>query len=380
MRKLLHSLVVPTLLACSGLFAGSAAFGQTISTVAGGGTFNLANNVPAALAQLFGPTAVAVDTSGNYYFADCNPSSGFGAVIYKVTATTGIINIVAGTGAGGYTGDGGPATSATFSNQIYGLTVAPSGNIYISDDVYSVIRKVTVSTGIITTYAGDNPTHAVFGGGYNGDGIKATSAFLHAPAGIYSTSSTLYIADAANHRVRMVNSSTGIISTIAGNGTSGYTGDGGPATSAELVSPSGVSPDSLGNIYITDVGQNDSNSDVRKVTASTGEISTYAGGLGGGPGGDGGPATSASLNVPKNLALDSSGNLYIADTFDDEIREVSATSLDIKTIAGNGSEGFSGDGGPAVDAEMRQPYAVAVDGSGNIYIADYLNARIRMVN
>jgi len=168
--------------------------------------------------------------------------------------STGYINIVAGTGAGGYTGDGGAATQATLSNQVYGLAVAPSGNIYISDSGYAVIRKVTISagsnTGTISTYAGYNPSHVQLFGGYNGDGISATSAYLHAPAGIYVTSSSLYIADLANHRVRMVNSS-GIISTVAGNGTLGYAGDGGAATNAELVSPTGVSLDATGNIYIS---------------------------------------------------------------------------------------------------------------------------------
>jgi hypothetical protein len=185
---------------------------------------------------LYGPTAVAVDSSGNYYFADCNPNSGFGCVIYKVTESTGVITIVAGTGTAGYTGDGGAATSATFSNKVYGLTVAPSGNIYISDAGYCVIRKVTLSTLDISTYAGCNSSKITSCGGYNRDGEAATSAFLSFPTGIYTTSSALYIADPGNHRVRMVNSSTGRISTVAGNGTSGYTGDGGAATSAEIVS------------------------------------------------------------------------------------------------------------------------------------------------
>ena len=361
------------------LFTASAAFAQTITTVAGGGTTYLANNVPAIYAHLYGPSAVAVDSNGNYYFADCNPSGGYGTVIYKVTASTGTITIVAGTGAAGYTGDGGAATNATFSNQVYGLAVAPSGNIYISDDVYSVVRKITVSTGIITTYAGSNPTHATFAGGYNGDGQAATSAFLYAPSGLYVTNGIVYIADSGNSRVRMVNSS-GVISTIAGNGTLGYTGDGGAATSAELVFPTGVSLDSAGNLYITDQGQNNSNSDVRKVTASTGKISTYAGGSGVGSNGDGGPATKAMLNIPKNLALDSSGNLFIADTYNSKVREVTVSNGYIKTYAGSLSIGFAGDGGAATSAQLDLPYAVAIDTSGNLYIADQANARIRKVH
>jgi hypothetical protein len=150
--------------------------------------------------------------------------------------------------------------------------------VYISDSSYSVIRKVTVSTGIISTYAGENPTQTPYSGGYNGDGIRATSAYLYAPAGIYTTSSTLYIADALNHRVRMVPASTGIISTVAGNGTGGYSGDGGLATTAEFNNPSGVSLDSLGNLYISDLGINGTDSNVREVIASTGDIHTFAGG------------------------------------------------------------------------------------------------------
>lgn len=371
-----------SMLAAVGVFCAAVASAQTITTVVGGGSTYLANNIAASSAKLYGPTAVATDSNGNYYFADCNPSTGYGCVIYKVTVSTGIINIVAGTGAAGYTGDGGAATSATFSTNVRGLTVAPSGNVYISDGGYCVIRKVTIpsgsTTGTIATYAGSNSTKTTSCGGSSGDGGAATSAFLYFPSGIYTTSSTLYIADLMNHRVRAVSASTGKISTVAGDGTSGYTGDGGAATSAELVSPTGVALDTNGNIYITDQGSNNSNSDVREVSASTGYISTFAGGTGVGSGGDGGAATSAKLDVPKNLAVDSSNNVYVADTYNNKIRKV--TSGTINTYAGNGSEGFTGDGGAATSAEMNLPYAVAADGSGNIYIADYQNARIRMVN
>jgi hypothetical protein len=243
---------------------------------------------------------------------------------------------------------------------------------------------VTISagsnTGTISTYAGYNPSHVLLFGGYNGDGISATSAYLHAPAGIYVTSSSLYIADLANHRVRMVNSS-GIISTVAGNGTLGYAGDGGAATNAELVSPTGVSLNTTtGDIYISDEGQNNADSNIRKVSASTGNISTYAGGTGAGYAGDGNVATSAGISLPNGLSVDSSGDVYIADTMDMRIRDVSYPSQIIETVAGDGVAGFSGDGGSAKAAELYQPYGVAVDVSGNLYIADYRNARIRRVH
>jgi trimeric autotransporter adhesin len=373
MRNVLQSLAVTALLL---LYAGSAQT-QTISTVVGGGTTHLANNVPATSAALYGPTGIAVDSNNNYYFADCNPSSGYGCVIYKVTRTTGVITIIAGTGAAGYTGDGGAATSATFSNQVNGITVAtPSGNIYICDSLYSVIRKVTISNHTISTYAGSNPNKSLYYGGYNGDGMAATSTLLHYPSGIATDATNIYIADNANQRVRKVNSS-GIVSTIAGNGTQGYTGDGGAATSAELSNPSGVVLDSIGNLYISNQGINGSGSNVREVTVSTGNISTYAGGANDGSWGDGGLATSAALDVPYNLAISSSNNIYIADTFNNKIRVVASGIINTK--AGNGSGGFYGDGGPAINAELNRDYGVAIDGSGVIYISDTYNARIRKV-
>ncbi len=351
---------------------------QSISTVAGGGTTYLANNTPASYAKLYGPTAVAVDANNNFYFADCNPNATYGCVIYKVTVSTNTITIVAGTNTGGYTGDGGQATSATFSNKIYGLSIAPSGNIYISDAGYCVIRKVTVSTGVISTYAGSNSSKSTSCGGFGGDGGAPTSAFLYFPTGIYTSSTALWIADQGNHRVREVLPS-GKMATVAGNGTSGYLGDGGAATSAELVAPTGVTADSSGNIYITDQGVNNSESTVRRVLASTGVISTYAGGTGVGSFGDGGIATSARLDVPKNLALDSSGNLFIADTYNQKIREVLASNGYIQTYVGTGSQGFTGDGGAAVSATLNLPYATAVDANSVLYIADFQNARIRSV-
>jgi hypothetical protein len=373
MRKLLLSF---TILASLLHYAGSA-LAQTITTVAGGGNTYLANNTFAMYAALYAPTGIAFDVSGtHYYFVDCNPSGGYGCVVYKVTVSTGVINLIAGTGSAGYTGDGGLATSATFSQQVNGITVAPSGNIYICDSLYSVIRKITVTSGIITTYAGYNPTKSLYSGGYNGDGKAATSTWWYYPSGVASDGTNLFIADWGNHRVRKVNT-YGVVSTIAGNGTEGYTGDGGAATSATLDHPSGVVFDSLGNIYFTSTGINGHNSSVRLITVSTGTITTFAGGINNGIWGDGGPAASAGLNNPWNLALDSLQNLYIADTLNNEIREVSNGV--INTVAGNGGSGFNGDGGPAKNAELNRNNGVAIDASGAIYIADTYNGRIRKV-
>jgi sugar lactone lactonase YvrE len=342
------------------LILASQAGAQTINTVAGGGSIFLANNHLATQAEFNDPTAVAVDTNGNYYIADCNPSGGYGTVIYKVSS--GFITIVAGTGGAGYTGDGGPATSATFSNQVNSIAVAPSGNIYISDAGYSVIRKVTVSTGVISTYAGYNPSKSLYFGGYNGDGQAATSAWLWAPSGIYLDTYNLYIVDAHNYRIRKVNSS-GIISTIAGNGTqggTGSTGNGGKATSAELANPTGIAEDISGNVYFVDNPTNGSASVVREINASTGNISQLPNLL---------------LGKSYNLAADTSNNLYVINTF--QILEYKLSTGKATAVAGGLSSGYSGDGGPATKALLNSPQGVAVDSSGNVYIADTGNDVIR---
>lgn len=210
--------------------------------------------------------------------------------------------------------------------------------------------------------------------GFSGDGGTAASAELNNPGGVaVDSTGNLYIADSSNHRVRKVDAS-GKISTIAGIGTGGYSGDGGPATSAQLNNPYRLTLDSVGNLYIVDY----SNDCIRKVDVS-GNISTVAGGRGNGYSGDGGPATSAKLSYPDGVAVDSSGNLYIADKGNHRIRKVD-TSGTISTVAGTGVYGFSGDGGDATLAQLYYPNGVAVDGSGNLYISDKDNHRIRKID
>jgi trimeric autotransporter adhesin len=212
--------------------------------------------------------------------------------------------------------------------------------------------------------------------GYSGDGGPATSAELSAPSGVaVDTAGNIYIADLENFRVRKVTASTGKISTVAGNGTQGYSGDGGPATSAELFYSWGVAVDTAGNNYLADIVLNR----IRKVTASTGIISTVAGNGTYGFSGDGGPATSAQIYDPYGVAVDIAGNFYIADVGNLRIRKVTASTGKISTVAGNGTAGYSGDGGPATSAELYQSQGVAVDTAGNIYIADTVNNRIRAV-
>jgi RHS repeat-associated protein len=335
-----------------------------IATIAGNETEGYTGNGgPALSAEFFIPAAVAMDSQGNVYIADTANN-----VIRKVTASTDTVTTYAGNATAGYTGDGGAATSAEL-NQPGGVAVDSQGNLYIADSYNIVIRKVTPA-GIISTVAG-NGTNS-----YSGDGGAATSAGLAAANGVaVDTTGNIYIA--ASSRIRKVNTS-GIISTIAGTGTNGVSGDGGAATSAELNYAVAVAVDSGGNVYIAD--QN--NCRIRKVSTS-GIISTLAGD-GSAPAcaaysGDGGPATSASLGLITGVAVDAAGNVYIADAGNQVIRKVS-TAGTIVTDAGTPDiSGFTGDFGPAIDAQLSGPSGVAIDGSGNLFIADTYNNVIRAV-
>jgi trimeric autotransporter adhesin len=332
--------------------------------VAGTGSYGYSGDGGLATSADFSsPDDIAIDASGNIYIADAANNR-----IRLVTKSTGIISTVAGTGSSGYSGDGGIATSAAL-NYPRGVTIDASGNIYIADTYNHRIRMVTKSTGIISTVAGNGSY------GYSGDGGLATSALLYNPRGVaIDASGNIYIADTFNHRIRMVMLSTGIISTVAGTGSYGYSGDGGIATSAKLYYPYGVAMDASGNIYIADTF----NHRIRMVTKSTGIISTVAGTGSYGYSGDGGIATSAKLTHPQGFAIDASGNIYIADADNHRIRMVTKSTGIISTVAGTGSSGYSGDGGIATSAGLYYPRGVAIDASGNIYIADYSNHRIRM--
>src|ERR1700690_1442983 len=338
-----------------------------ITTVAGtGASFGyLGDGGPAAQAWLNRPFGVALDSSSNLYIADYG-----NLVIRKVT--NGTISTVAGNNAlqPGYSGDGASAILAQL-NYPRGVAVDSSGNLYIADTGNSRIREVT--NGTITTVAGNGTA------GYTGDGITATLAEINRPDGVAVVGGNLYIADTSNSRVRKV--ASGTITTVAGNGVSGDTGDGGTATSAELSTPAGVAVDGSGNLYIAD-GQN---CRIRKVAG--GNIATVAGGAGGGEvgggfwgyAGDGGPASLAELYQRGSVAVDAAGNLYIADTYNYVIRKVTVGTGVITTVAGTGKYGYSGDAGQATLATMKECYGVAVDTAGSIYIADTGNNVIRKV-
>ena len=240
-----------------------------------------------------------------------------------------------------------------------------AGNLYFSDS--NVVYKVN-SAGVLTLVAGNGID------GFGGDGGQATSAELDGPTGLaIDGSGNIFIADTFNDRIREVVAATGIIKTVAGNGTASFGGDGGPAISAELDGPQGIVIDGSGNIFITDGNR------IREIVAATGDIQTIAGNGTGGFGDDGGSAIAAELNGPVALALDHSGNLFIADDENQRIREISSATGKIQTVAGNGTFAFSGDGGPATSASLAQPVAVSVDTLGNIFIADLSNNRIREV-
>jgi trimeric autotransporter adhesin len=272
---------------------------------------------------------------------------------------------VAGNGTAGYSGDGAAAASAELNYPV-GVALDGSGNLYIADTNNNVVRMVTTA-GNISTVAGNGTA------GYTGNGGAATGAELNGPYGVtVDASGNLYIADTNNNAIRKV-TTAGTISTVAGTGTSGYTGNGGPATSAKLSGPAGIAVDASGNLYIAD----SSNYVIRKVT-TVGIISTIAGTGTIGYSGLGSVATSVDLAWPVGLALDASGNLYIADASNSVILKVTPTGT-LTTVAGNGKIGYSGDGGLAINAELHYPVGVSVDGSGNVYIADSLNNVVRMV-
>jgi trimeric autotransporter adhesin len=381
-----------------------------ITTVAGNGTGGFSgDNGPATSAQLNQPVAVAVDAAGDLFIADQHNNR------IRMVTSTGIITTLTGSTAG-YSGDGGPAGSAQISNPA-GIDVDRAGNVFIADAGNNRIRMVTPA-GVISTVGGTGTV------GFSGDGGPAPAAQFVVPVDVsVDGNGNLFIADQGNYRIREVNAAgvinsvagttdngrpasfaqlyfpntvvadgdgnvfiadtdahrirkitpAGIMTIVAGNGSAGFSGDGGPAISAQLYYPAAIAVDAAGSLFIADTR----NERVRKVTPD-GIITTVAGNLTGRAAGDGGPALQAQLIEPAGVAVDAAGNLFIAEAAGNRVREVNTAGV-ISTIAGNGTYGFSGDGGPALSAQLALPTGIAVDGAGDVFIADSMNNRIRIV-
>ena len=336
------------------VWAASSALAQTytIKTFTGGG---LPDNIPGTSAGFSAPAGIAADAAGNVFFTSLN-------AVFRLDARTGTLTHVAGNGAEGFSGDNGPAIDAQLTRPM-GLAVDTEGNLFIADRGNGRIRKV--SRGVITTVAGSNAN-------WYGDNVPATSFTLSGPTSVaVDNSGNLYIVESSAQTVYKV--SNGVIATLAGSRLHyGFSGDNGPAIDAALAGPSAVAVDNSGNVYIADSGNNR----IRKVT--NGVITTVAGNGLYYSESDSPVATSVSFGIPIGVTVDASGNLYIALISTNNIRKVSNGM--VTTVAGSGSYGFSGDNGPAIDASLSLPAAVAVDPSGSIYIADSENNRIRKVS
>ena len=327
------------------LAASTPSFAQQfiVSTVAGNPTVQgfYGDGQVATVGQLSRPIRVAVDSKGNIFIADF-----YNYAIRQVSATDGKISTLAGDGISGSKGDGGAGTSAEISD-VHGLAVDGSGNIYLSDTSNSAIRKID-SKGVITTFAGNGTR------GNSGDGNAATKASLYFPAGLaVDGSGNVYVADYGNYTVRKI-SSDGKISTVAGTGVWGGSGDGAAAARALVAAPLSLALDKAGNLYIGDTG----NSSIRKVDGA-GNISTVVTGV-----------------SPQSIAVDASGSLYYVDGLSSTVRQVLPNGYAI-TIAGTSQPGYNGDGIPGRTAQLSQPNGVAVDAAGNLFVADTNNHAIR---
>ena len=306
---------------------------------------------PAGAVSLLEPLGLAFDAQGNLFFAEA------GRHTIRRLDPSGTLTTVAGTGTEGFSGDGGPATSAQLDSP-HAVVLDTAGNLFLADTHNNRIRRIDAATGAITTIAGTG----VFG--FSGDSGPATSGRLAAPLALALTSTSLYIADSRNHRIRRVDLNTNLITTVAGTGTQGFSGDTGPAVSAALDTPSAIALDGIGNLLIADTG----NHRIRQVEATTHLITTVAGGT-----------SPATLLRPVSLAFTSAG-LLIADSARQRVFALNLSAGSLSTLAGQGSQAFQGDAGPAAAAMLDSPAALALSPAGTVAIADTGNQRIRQIN
>ena len=350
-----------TLLALALIVAPACTFAQvTITTIAGTGLAGYSgDHGPATAATFDYPVGAAFDSKGNMYVAD-----GLNNVVRKID-TAGIITTVAGNGTPTHTGDGGPATAATLAGP-WCVTVDIHNNLYIADEQNNVIRKVDTA-GIITTFAGTGTM------GSTGDGGPATAATFNYPNFVrFDSIGNLYVAENGGFKIRKINPA-GMITTVAGNGNPTFTGEGGPATAASFA-PFGFDFDGHGNLIVADAANNA----IRKIDAD-GIITTIAGTGSPAFSGDGGPATAAAFFNCGQVISDHHGNLLIDDINNNTVRKIDNAGI-ITTIVGTGAASFSGDGGPATAAELDEPDGITLDAMGFLYISDWQNQRIRKVN
>jgi uncharacterized protein (TIGR03437 family) len=332
-----------------------------IQNVAGDGYVHIGDGGAATDGLLLRPSAIALGYGGNLYIADTGTQR-----VRQVTASggtaSGVMTTLAGTGIGGTSADGAPAATANLNSPM-GVAVDAAGNILIADTGNNWIRQA--AAGVIRNVAGMGAI------GMGSEGLPPLKTAVYGPQAVcVDRSGTLYIADTANHRVLRAPVS-GVVANAAGNGAGGAAGDGGAARLAELNQPSGCALDSSGNLFIADTG----NHRVRKVTAA-GTITTVAGSGDPAFGGDEGAATAASLSAPRGVAVDDNGDIFIADTGNHRIRQITPDGI-IHTIAGQNGAGFAGDGGPAASALLNLPGGLFLDGSGALYVADTNNNRVR---
>ena len=337
-----------------------------ITTVAGDGNFEYSGDGTSAIdSSLKSPQDVAIDKQGNLLIADT-----FNNRIRAVDLSTGIITTIAGDGSFGYSGDAGKAIFASFRHP-EGITVNQPGNIFVADSSNHRIRRIEVATGVITTFAGNGTE------GFQGDNGTSLNASLFHPTGIaFDLFGNLYISDTGNHRLRRVAVYTSIITTSIGTGNPGYSSVATLASEFPLYSPKGVAIDSIGNPVVVDTG----NRKVHKLFISTGTVSTIAGTNSLTFSGDGGLAVNSTMFDIKDVTLDAHGNIFIADTGNQRIRRIDVQTGIITTVAGNGGAGYSGELLPALNSKLRNPQGIAVDTEGNIIISDTENSRIRLVD